>query len=75
MSADNRAHRREVGSLHLNALKRSPIFFGIAVALAAIVLQVAFKDEIPLAYGICTVCHARDLLSWLVNHALSLIHI
>ena len=54
--------------MHLNALKRSPIFFGVSVALAAIALQVAFKDEIPLAYGICTVCHARDLLSWLVNH-------
>ena len=54
--------------MHLNALKRSPVFFGISVALAAIALQVAFRDEIPLAYGICTVCHVRDLLGWLVNH-------
>ena len=52
----------------LNMLKRSPIFFGISVALAAVAVQVAFRDDIPLAYGICTVCHARDLLSWIVNH-------
>jgi hypothetical protein len=56
------------GKMHLDALKRSPISFGIAVALAAVALQVAFKDDLPLAYGICTVCHARDLLSWLINH-------
>ncbi len=49
-------------------LKRSPIFFGVAVALAAAALQLAFRNDIPLAYGICTVCHARDLFSWIVNH-------
>jgi hypothetical protein len=54
--------------MDLNALKRSPIFFGVAVALAAVALQVAFRDELPLAYGICTVCHARDLFSWIINH-------
>lgn len=54
--------------MELGALKRSPIFFGIAVALAAVGVQLAFKDDIPLAYGICTVCHARDLFSWIVNH-------
>ena len=54
--------------MHLNTLKKSPVFFGIAVALAAVALQVAFKDELPLAYGICTVCHARDLFSWIANH-------
>jgi hypothetical protein len=54
--------------MELTTLKRSPIFFGISVALAAAALQIAFKDDIPLAYGICTVCHARDLFSWLVNH-------
>jgi len=54
--------------MHLNALKRSPIFFGVAVALAAVALQAAFKEDLPLAYGICTVCHARDLFSWIANH-------
>jgi hypothetical protein len=52
----------------VNALKRSPIFFGIVVALAAVALQVAFREDLPLAYGICTVCHARDLFSWIANH-------
>jgi uncharacterized membrane-anchored protein len=50
-----------------NTIKRSPIFFGIVVALSAVALQIAFKDDLPLAYGICTVCHARDLFSWFVN--------
>ena len=50
-------------------LKSSPIFFGIAVAILASVLPVIFRSDIPLAYGICTVCHARDLMSWVINHA------
>jgi hypothetical protein len=54
--------------MRLSILKRSPIFFGIAVALAAVAMQVAFKNDLPLAYGICTVCHARDLFSWIANH-------
>jgi hypothetical protein len=54
--------------MNLSTLKRSPIFFGVAVALAAVALQVAFKDDLPLAYGICTVCHARDFFSWIANH-------
>ncbi len=49
-------------------LKSSPIFFGIAVGAAVAVFQLVFRDEIPLAYGLCTVCHGRDLLSWLINH-------
>jgi hypothetical protein len=48
---------------------RSPIFFGAAVAVLAVGLQVLFSDRVPLAYGICTVCHARDLLSWIINLA------
>jgi hypothetical protein len=54
--------------MRVNTLKRSPIFFGITLALAAVALQVAFKEDLPLAYGICTVCHARDLFSWIANH-------
>jgi len=50
-------------------LSRSPIFFGAAIAVLVMAFQVLFKDAVPLAYGICTVCHARDFLSWIVNHA------
>jgi len=48
-------------------LRRSPIFFGAVVAVCAVGLQVIFRDMVPLAYGICTVCHARDLLSSAIN--------
>lgn len=52
----------------LAKLSCSPIFFGAAIAVLVVTFQVVFKDVVPLAYGICTVCHARDLLSWIVNH-------
>jgi hypothetical protein len=52
----------------MRKLKSSPIFFGIAVAILASALPVIFRNDIPLAYGICTVCHARDLLGWVLNH-------
>ncbi len=54
--------------MSLRRLKGSPVFFGLVVGLAAVAVQVAFRDSLPLAYGICTVCHARDLAAWLVNH-------
>lgn len=43
----------------------SPIFFGIVVGTLAVLAQVLFRIQPPEAYGICTVCHARDLLNWL----------
>ena len=42
-----------------------PIFFGIIAGLLSVLAQPIFKIQPPQAYGICTVCHARDLLNWL----------
>jgi len=50
-------------------LLRSPVFFGAALAVLVVGFQAVFRDAVPLAYGICTVCHARDLLSRIVNLA------
>ncbi|MHB9128831.1 MAG: cytochrome C [Candidatus Humimicrobiaceae bacterium] len=43
----------------------SPIFFGFVVGSLAVLAQPVFKIQPPQAYGICIVCHARDLLNWL----------
>ncbi len=43
----------------------TPIFFGIVVGVLAVLAQTLFRIQPPQAYGICTVCHARDLLNWL----------
>ncbi len=43
----------------------SPLFFGVTAGALAVLAQPLFKIQPPQAYGICTVCHARDLLNWL----------
>jgi uncharacterized protein len=50
----------------------SPTFFGIIVGSLAILAQPIFKIQPPQAYGICTVCHSRDLLNWLVRSVFSI---
>jgi len=45
----------------------SPIFFGIITGSLAVLAQPLLKIYPPQAYGICTVCHARDLVNWLSN--------
>ena len=66
--AKMRATQPEAIVMTVSKLKSSPIFFGIAIAILASAIPVIFRNDIPLAYGICTVCHARDLLSWVINH-------
>ncbi len=43
----------------------SPIFFGVILGILAVLAQPLFRIQPPQAYGICTVCHARDFLNWL----------
>ncbi len=43
----------------------SPLFFGVIAGFLAVLAQPLFNIQPPQAYGICTVCHARDLLNWL----------
>jgi multidrug transporter EmrE-like cation transporter len=42
----------------------SPIFFGVIAGSLAVLAQPLFKIHPPQAYGICTICHARDFLNW-----------
>ena len=43
----------------------TPIMFGIIIGVLAVLAQPVFRIQPPQAYGICTVCHARDLINWL----------
>lgn len=43
----------------------SAMMAGIIIAATAVVAQAVFAFSPPQAYGICLVCHARDLLSQL----------
>jgi hypothetical protein len=50
----------------------SPIFFGIIIGSLAVLAQPLFKIYPPQAYGICTICHGRDLLNWISENLFSL---
>jgi len=43
---------------------------GIVAGALAAMSQVVFHVYPPAAYGLCIACHARDLVNWLVNHAI-----
>jgi hypothetical protein len=47
---------------------RSPVFYGIVVAVLAGVAGQWLQISPPAAYGICSACHGRDLADWIVNH-------
>ena len=58
--------------MKINTLKKSPIFFGLALAVIVAIMEIFFNRIIPQAYEICTVCHARDLLSRIINVVVNL---
>ena len=43
---------------------RSPIFYGIVVAVVAGVAGQWLSISPPAAYGLCSACHGRDLVDW-----------
>jgi len=46
----------------------SPFFAGIVMGGGAALVQAYFKIIPPPAYGICFVCHPKDLFNWLCDH-------
>ena len=53
--------------MDLKKIKSSPILFGLVLSVLVTGMELAFGKTIPQAYGFCTVCHARDLVSWIAN--------
>jgi hypothetical protein len=40
---------------------------GVVMAIAAVAAGSFFEVRPPDAYGICMVCHGRDLVNWIIN--------
>jgi hypothetical protein len=49
-------------------LPRSPVFYGVVVAVLAVIAGEWLGVSPPAAYGICSACHGRDLADWVLNH-------
>jgi hypothetical protein len=45
---------------------------GLVLGFSAALVQAYFKVIPPVAYGICMVCHPRDLVNWLADHLLKI---
>jgi hypothetical protein len=50
----------------------TPFRAGIVLGLGAALVQAYFKVIPPLAYGVCMVCHPRDLFNWIADHLFGL---
>ena len=54
--------------------KRAPAFrvtavhTGVVAGLLAVAAGTLFEVRPPEAYGLCMACHARDLVTWTINH-------
>ena len=71
MTAGTATGQRDSASADLRARAarwpRSPIFYGIVVAVVAAVAG-QWVINPPAAYGLCSACHGRDLENWIINH-------
>ncbi len=45
----------------------TPITMGVITAFLAVVAQAFLYMQPPPAYGLCIICHGRDLIIWLVS--------
>jgi hypothetical protein len=53
-------------------MKITPFQAGIVLGFGAAIAQAYFKVIPPVAYGVCMVCHPRDLFNWTADHLFSL---
>jgi hypothetical protein len=52
----------------LLSLKESVFFAGLVLGLGAAAVQAYFRLVPPMAYGVCMVCHPKELVNWLADH-------
>lgn len=50
---------------------QTPLFAGTLLGVGAALVQAYFKVIPPVAYGVCMVCHPKDLVNWMANHFLN----
>ena len=53
-------------------MKVTPFQAGLALGAGAALVQAYFKVIPPVAYGLCMVCHPRDLFNWAANRLFAL---
>lgn len=46
----------------------SPLAAGSVLGFGAALVQAYFKVIPPAAYGVCMVCHPKDLINWIADH-------
>ncbi len=56
--------------LKMPPIKVSAFQAGMVMGLGAALIQAFFEVIPPPAYGICMVCHPKDLLNWVADHLL-----
>ena len=56
--------------MSLPKVKVSPLKAGLVLGFGAALVQAYFKVIPPVAYGVCLVCHPKDLFNWLANNIL-----
>jgi hypothetical protein len=55
----------------LPKLTESVFLAGLVLGLGAATVQAYFKIIPPTAYGVCMVCHPKELVNWLADHLLN----
>jgi hypothetical protein len=50
----------------------SPFVAGLVLGGGAALVQAFFNVVPPVAYGVCMVCHPKDLFNWVADHLLGL---
>jgi hypothetical protein len=50
-------------------VKVSPLQAGVVLGVGAALVQAYFKVAPPVAYGVCMVCHPKDLVNWIADTA------
>jgi hypothetical protein len=58
--------------LSLPQVKVSPLQAGLVLGFGSALVQAYFKVIPPVAYGVCMVCHPKDLFNWIADHLLHL---
>jgi hypothetical protein len=50
---------------------QSVFFAGFVLGVGAAAIQAYFNLLPPMAYGVCMVCHPKELVNWLADHLLN----
>ena len=55
----------------LSLVRISPAQAGLVLGFGSALVQAYFKVIPPIAYGVCMVCHPKDLFNWVADHLLN----